>query len=74
MHNKWNSAVERTHPSLWIFIRKMKDVHRETDVSAASALRGNTPKPRRIKYIVMEERIVRLKEKYRNGKHSVTTQ
>ena len=23
-HQKWNSSVDRRHPSLWIFIRKMK--------------------------------------------------
>ena len=49
----------------------MKDEHRETDVSAAATLRGNLSKPRRRKYRVMEERIVRLKEEYRNGRRNV---
>jgi hypothetical protein len=49
----------------------MKDEQRETDVSGAAALRGNPPKPRRRKYRVMEERIVRLKEEYRNGRRNV---
>ena len=54
-----------------LVIRKMKDEQRETDVSGAAALRGNPPKPRRRKYRVMEERIVRLKEEYRNGRRNV---
>ena len=49
----------------------MKDEQRETDVSAAAALRGNPPKPRRRKNRVMEERIVRLKEEYRNRRRNV---
>jgi len=40
-------------------------------VSAAAALRGNPPKPRMRKYRVMEERVVRLKEEYRNGRMNV---
>ena len=54
-----------------IFIRKMNDEQRETDVSAAAALRGNPPKHRRRKYRVVEERIVRLKEEYINGRRNV---
>jgi hypothetical protein len=48
----------------------MKDEQRETDVSAAAALRGNPSKPRRRKHRVMEEMIMRLKEEYRNGRNN----
>lgn len=69
-HQKWNSSIERTHPSLWIFVRKLKDEQRETEISAASALRGNPPKPRRRKYREMERRIQRLKADYTNGRRT----
>ncbi|KAL5020075.1 hypothetical protein ScPMuIL_002967 [Solemya velum] len=70
-HHKWNSSVERTHPSLWVFIRKLKDEQRETEISAAAALRGDPPRPRRRKYRDMEHRILRLKEEYANGRRNV---
>ena len=33
LHQKWNSSVDRRHPSLWIFIRKMKDEQSNIEVS-----------------------------------------
>jgi hypothetical protein len=44
-HQKWNSSVDRRHPSLWIFIRKMKDEQTNIEVSAAAAQNGNLPPP-----------------------------
>jgi hypothetical protein len=40
-HQKWNSLVDRRHPSLWIFIRKIKDEQSNIEVSAAVAQNGN---------------------------------
>jgi hypothetical protein len=40
-HQKWNSSVDRRNPSLWIFIRNMKDEQSNIEVSAAAAQNGN---------------------------------
>ena len=46
-HQKWNSSVDRKHPSLWIFIKKMKDEQSNIEVSAAAAQIGNlAPSPK----------------------------
>jgi hypothetical protein len=45
-HRKWNSSVDRRHPSLWIFIRKMKDEQSNIEVSAAAAQNGNLAPPK----------------------------
>lgn len=45
-HQKRNSSVNRRHPSLWIFIRKMKDEQSNIDLSAAGAQNGNQIRPK----------------------------
>ncbi|XP_041355006.1 uncharacterized protein LOC121372634 [Gigantopelta aegis] len=67
-HYKWNSAVGRRHPSLWMFIRKLKDEQQLLEVSAAAARRGNPPNRRRKKWRTLEDRIIRLKQSYNNGR------
>jgi hypothetical protein len=49
-HQKWNSSVHSRHPSLWIFIRKMKDEQSNIEVSAAAAQNGNLAPPKKRKY------------------------
>jgi hypothetical protein len=67
-HQKWNSSVDRRHPSLWIFIRKMKDEQTNIEVSAAAAQNGNLPPPppQKRKYRQMEKNIKRRRRQYRN--------
>jgi hypothetical protein len=55
-HQKWNSSVDRRHPSLWIFIRKMKDEQSNIEVSAAAAQNGNLAPPNKRKYRQMEKK------------------
>ena len=66
-HYRWNRAVGRRHPSLWHFIRKMKDEQRLLSLSAAAAQRGNAPPPRQRKWRNLEGRIQRLKREYNAG-------
>ena len=49
-HQKWNSSVYRRHPSLWIFIRKMKDEQSNIEGSAAAAHNGNLAPLKERKY------------------------
>ena len=71
-HNKWNRAVELCHPSIWIFIRHLKDEQRSTTQSVRAADAGETPEPRRRKWRQMEGRINRLKRQYRNGQRDLS--
>ncbi|KAI8495100.1 hypothetical protein Bbelb_270860 [Branchiostoma belcheri] len=46
-HQRWNSTIGRAHPSLWLFLRKMKDEEKLTKVKIAGADRGDPPPPGR---------------------------
>ena len=50
LHQKWNSSVDRRFPSLWIFIRKMKDEQSNIKVSAEAAHNGNLASLKERKY------------------------
>jgi hypothetical protein len=50
LHQKWNSSVDRRLPSLWIFIRKMKDEQSNIEVSAEAAHNGNLAPLKERKY------------------------
>jgi hypothetical protein len=49
-HQKWNSSVDRRLPSLWIFIRKMKDEQSNIEVSVEAAHNGNLASLKERKY------------------------
>ena len=55
-HQKWNSSVHSRHPSLWIFIRKMKDEQSNIEGSAAAAQNGNLAPLKKRKYRQMEKK------------------
>ena len=66
-HHKWNSTLGRYHPSIWYFIRALKDEQKITEISIQAARRGDPLPKRRLKWRRLEARIVRLKEEYNNG-------
>ena len=59
------------HPSLWIFLRKLKDLQRQTEMSMIAGERGDAPPPRRRKWRHLERRIQRLKRQYNNGQRTL---
>ena len=55
------------HPSIWIFIRHLKDAQATLEVSGDAADNGAAAPPRKRKWKRLEERIERLKEQYETG-------
>ena len=55
-HHRWNSRVDRRHPSIWVFIRCLKDEQRVVETTCAIAERGSPAPPQRRKWRVLEER------------------
>jgi hypothetical protein len=69
-HKKWNSQLTR-HPSLWTFIRSLKDEHRLSEISGRDADNGGQPPARKMKWRRIEKRIRRLKKEYRHGRRDL---
>ena len=65
--HKWSNAVGVRHPSLWTFIRVLKDVQAEHEVKVAGMWNGVPPPQRRLKWRRLEQRIIDLKNQYQNG-------
>ena len=66
-HMRWNAAVGRHHPSLWHFLRKLKDQQKKTELQIAAVIRGDPRPAKRRKWRNLEKRITRLKEEYNRG-------
>lgn len=66
-HRRWNAAVGVRHPSLWVFIRILKDQHTIHETAVAGMRNGNPPPIRRRKWRILERRINHLKNEYNNG-------
>lgn len=66
-NNRWNISFDRRHPSLWIFVRKLKDEQRLTEIAAAAARTGQAPPKRRLKWRRFEAKLLRLKIQYNTG-------
>ena len=70
-HNRWNSSLDRRHPSLWVFIRRLKDEQRLVETVCALAERGERPPPVRRKWRRQEERLKRLRRQYRRDERTL---
>ena len=46
-HHKWNKAIGRNHPSVWLFIRKLKDEQRLTSAPSQQSMEIRYPKSER---------------------------
>ena len=66
-HRQWNTCVSVRHPSLWTFIRCLKDEQGNAESSVDAANRDGAPPARRRKWRDVEGRLIQLKQKYRNG-------
>ena len=67
----WNAAVGVRHPSLWLFIRVLKDKQAAHEATKQNMINGVPPPPRRRKWRQLEAHINRLQTQYRNGQRTV---
>ena len=70
-HSKWNKFVDSKHPSIWIFIRKLKDVERSERTKIRAAQEGQVHQKMRRKWRKLEKRIKNMKREYRRGIRNV---
>ena len=59
-HHRWNTNVDRRHPSLWVFLRKMKDEQRHVDSLLLQARRGDPAPTQRLKWRRLDKRFENL--------------
>ena len=70
-HHKCNKAVGRAHPSIWLFIRKLKDEQQMAENTASAADRGEPKPKKRKKWRELYKRIRLLKSEYEHGSRSL---
>ena len=63
----WNNTVAVRHPSLWTFIRHLKDQQSFLENSVEAVDRGDPVPKRRKKWRDLQDRMVTLKTEYING-------
>ena len=63
----WNNTVSVRHPSLWTFIRCLKDQKSSLETSIDAVNRGDAAPKRNRKWRNLEARLLRQKEEYVNG-------
>ncbi|XP_063599694.1 uncharacterized protein LOC134776006 [Penaeus indicus] len=66
-HRVLNDTVVVKHPSLWTFIRHLKDIQANVENSVHSADLGDAPPARKRKWRQLEARLQRLKAQYVAG-------
>lgn len=70
-YSRWNAALSRSHPSLWLFIRQMKDNQELDSIRIRSVERGQLQLRQRKKWRSLEMRIRQLRLDYHNGDRNV---
>lgn len=66
-HRRWNQAVGVRHPSIWSFIRVVKDQENINRVTMQSIRNGEDPPTRRPKWRRLENQIQARKREYNDG-------
>ena len=66
-HRRWNQAVYVRHPSIWSFIRVLKDQQSLNEVTVRNIRSGDQPPLRRRKWRRLEQRINENKIDCNNG-------
>lgn len=68
---RWNNAIGVRHPSIWTFIRKLKDEQALHETRVQHMNDGVRPPLRRLKWRRLENRITTLTEQFRNGHRNI---
>ena len=63
----WNDAVAVRHPSLWVFLRKLKDEQATHEARRGELVAGRPAPARRQKWVQLEEMIVNLRRRLQAG-------
>ena len=63
----WNWFVGVRHPSLWVFLTKLRQQKALQEVATTNMLNGLPPPRRRRNWRILEDRIERVKDQYRRG-------
>ena len=66
-HRRWNQLVSVRHPSLWLFLARLKSEERRIARTVKDIKRGQYRDTRRRKWRKLEDRISTLKDRYVNG-------
>jgi len=66
-HRRWNNIVSVRHPSLFVFISRLKSEERRLSREIRQLRRGQQTSERRGKWIRLEARIVGMKTQYERG-------
>ena len=72
-HHTLNSDVEVHHPSLWVFIRKLKDQQVRSKHTIRNAHNGQEPPRRKRKWRRLENKLIRLKQDYNDGARDINS-
>jgi hypothetical protein len=70
-HRRWNQIVSVRKPSLWVFIKRIKDEEQKIRRDVRLIRSGQQRDVRRRKWRRLEERIVKLKREYAAGQISL---
>lgn len=71
-HGHWNARVAVKHPSLWTFIRHLKDSQTVTEVAIDNARAGRSPPLQRKKWRRRNLQLKKLRQRYLNGRISLS--
>ncbi|KAL8560051.1 hypothetical protein ACOMHN_041520 [Nucella lapillus] len=66
-HRALGDGIYVRHPSLWSFLRVLKDRQAVAEQQLAAARRGQAPPTRHRKWRVLEANLIQLKNAFRNG-------
>lgn len=71
-HSRWANTVERVHPSIWVFIRKLKDEEKREKRRLNAARRGQLNVQQKRKWRLLERRIQTLRDQYNTGERQLS--
>ena len=71
-HSRWNQAVGVRHPSIWKFIRVLKDQQSVNNVTNRAIRNGDDAPRRKRKWRVLEDRINTQKRLYNQGEIDIS--
>ena len=71
-HSAWNKRVSVKHPSIWNFIRHLKDALAQSEVAIDSIRSGVPVRKQKKKWRVRNSRIKKLKQRYVQGNIDLT--
>ena len=63
--------MDRRHPSIWVFIRRLKDEQRLVETQCGMSERGERAPQQRRKWRRQEERLRRLRRQNRNNQRTL---